>query len=179
MNQILAIMTNSFLFSCSLFFAAYGMQQAAAQTEIPVDEAYRMVANYAPRAGFVARDDQQLPNTRTVWFSLQQLKAFIDQIENDGGDGVRFYFAAYDDVYPDSAEGPHVPPREYWGYNTLLMVPTRDSVAHGITYHEDYLTRAKLAESLSGSGGSKDESTIENRGNLCPPLCGDNPKLLK
>lgn len=135
---------------------------------VPIDVAYRMVANYAPRAGFVERDGEQLPNTRTVWFSLEQLNAFINEIERDGGDGIRFYLAAYDDDYSETGDNTDVPPAEYWGYNTLLLVPTRDSTANGVTYHRDYLTPAGVGT-----------STIQNRGNLCPPLCGDDPTLLK
>ncbi|MEC3879130.1 hypothetical protein [Parapedobacter sp. 10938] len=176
--------------TCALvFFVGYALQAdgqtntplaatfSSGSAKVPVDVAHRMVANYAPRAGFVERDGEQLPNTRTVWFSLAQLKAFINEIEGDGGDGIRFYFAAYDDSYPDGGVNAEVPPQAYWGYNTLLMVPTRDSTANGITYHRDYLT------GISQSGGRPSnlmrKSTVENRGMLCPPSCGDDPALLK
>lgn len=178
-NYIMMI-KHSFL-TCTLFALMTYTVQSIAQTNqsqdavlsselanVPVDVAYRMVANYAPRAGFVDRDGEQLPNTRTVWFSVAQLKAFINEIEGEGGDGIRFYFAAYDDDYSENGEEMDVPPAEYWGYNTLLMVPTRDSTANGVTHHRDYLTPA-------GAG----TSTIQNRGNLCPPLCGDDPILLR
>ncbi len=125
-----------------------------------------MVANYAPRAGFVKRDGRELPNSRTVWFDLQRLRGMVDQIEADGGDGIRVYFAAYDDSYAAGRQEEDTPPREYWGYNTLLLVPTRDSTAGGQRYHQDY---------FSTTG----DSTIINRGLLCPPDCADRPALLK
>lgn len=153
-------------FSCFLFLITGCVIRASAQTYVPLETAYRMVANYAPRAGFVKRDGQELPNSRTAWFDLQLLRQMVDQIEADGGDGIRFYFAAYDDSYADARKDDDTLPREYWGYNTLLLVPTRDSIAGGHVYHQDYFR-------------TTGDSTIVNRGLLCPPDCGDRPALLK
>ncbi len=185
------IMKPYLLITCTLVFLAGYAMQVDAQTnqslqaalspgsaKVPVDVAHRMVANYAPRAGFVERDGEQLPNTRTVWFSLDQLRSFLGEIERDGGDGIRFYFAAYNDSYPDTVGNADIPPREYWGYNTLLMVPTRDSTANGVTYHRDYLTAMGQPESLSSNQDPDEESTVVNRGLICPPACGDDPALL-
>lgn len=151
-------------FTCIFLLISGGVIRLSAQTYVSADAAYRMVANYGSRAGIVKRDGQQQPNTRTVWFDLQLLRDMIDQIDADGGDGIRFYFAAYDDSYADTPQAHHIPPREYWGYNTLLLVPTRDSIAGGHVYHRDYF--------------SSMDSTIVNRGLLCPPDCSDRPALL-
>jgi len=158
-------MTIRIFSTCFFLFIVGYVSRVSAQAFIPFKTAYRMVANYAPRAGFVQRGDQQLPNSRTVWFDLARLRQMVDQIEADGGDGIRIYFAAYDNAYTSNVtEDGQVPPREYWGYNTLLLVPTRDSIINGGVYHRDYFDPI--------------DSTIVNRGLLCPPDCGDCPLLL-
>ncbi|MEZ5046692.1 MAG: hypothetical protein R2831_06845 [Chitinophagaceae bacterium] len=63
-------------------------------------------------------------DSRSVWFDLNQLKAFIYDIESkvsascegqhcDQHLGIRFYFGEYDNTNP-----------QYAGYHTLVMVPT-------------------------------------------------------
>lgn len=148
---------------CSILLWACGQdgQQApevnsnndAMQTSntVPYEEAVKLVANYAPRAGYVVRDGEALPNSRSVWFPVEQLSTLVDKLEQEGGDGLRIYFAAYDSTYTQGQA--HVPPPEYWGYNTVLLVSTRDSVANGQHYHRDYYGSA----------------AIENFGSLCPP----------
>src|SRR5690606_18466486 len=86
-----------------------------------------LVTNYAPKAGYVVHDGDTLPDTRTIWFGIDQIEALVAQIRREGGDGIRFYLAAYD----EGAE-------PYGGYNTLLMVSTRDSIAGGEHFHRDY-----------------------------------------
>ncbi|MFC3198236.1 hypothetical protein ACFOET_11495 [Parapedobacter deserti] len=147
--------------------------------KVSVEDAYRMVANYAPRAGYVVHDGDSLPNTRAVWFSAERLKFILEQLEIDGGDGIRMYFAAYDDSY-DGGPGTGAPPPAFWGHNTLLLVPTRDSVAGGTTYHRDYFFAGGSGLSVPMSAAMlAAPSEIENRGNVCPPLCNDDPTLLQ
>ncbi|WP_343691133.1 hypothetical protein [Chitinophaga sp.] len=147
---------------------------------ISVEFAKIYVQNYAKRAGKLpdttgdgSRDSsgkkppKWVSNTRAVWFSVSKLKALVEQLEAEGGDGIRFYYAAYDSIYNryDSSHT-HVPPCDYWNRNTLVMVTTRDSSNNGTTYHWDYYN--------NDPRGTKGKGRIvlaapENRGEMCPP----------
>lgn len=186
MKRLFYFVTASFLWVSCDKLAADTQAQRTTYLAVPdpfkvsIDDAFRMVANYAPRAGHVDHGGDSLPNTRAVWFSLERLKLLIDQLELDGGDGIRIYFAAYDDDYTGSAPGSSVPPAHFWGHNTLLLVPTRDSMANGNTYHRDYFFRGnQLMATPADTTLLSAPSEIENRGNVCPPLCDDEPTLLQ
>ncbi len=144
--------------------------------KVPYKEAKHIVDNYAPHAGKVKRGKDSLPDTRAIWFELERLEALVAQIRKEGGDGIRFYLATYDDSYPKDAQGAHVPQRAYWGYNTLLMVSTKDSTtADGQTVHRDYFT-----ESNGNDYGFILRAEAENLGKICPPPfnCYDEGALL-
>ena len=144
--------------------------------KVPYKEAKHLVDNYAPHAGTVERGKASLPDTRAIWFELERMEALVAQIRKEGGDGIRFYLATYDDSYPEDAQGGHVPQRAYWGYNTLLMVSTKDSItAEGRTVHRDY-----FSESNVNGYGFMLRAEAENRGKICPPPlnCYDEGALL-
>ncbi len=139
---------------------------------LTVEEARRMVANYAPRAGYVERDGEQLANTRVAWVSMDYLCAMVRQLCQEGADGMHIYLAAYDSVYTDAAQ--HAPPREWWGYNTLVFTSTRDSLGDdGRHYHRDYFDHGTLGplggRSRSADGGFIVTMAPMNRVGLCPP----------
>ena len=133
-------------------------------------EAKKYVANYGPRAGTVKRvstDAKQLtvdslPDTRCIWFSIDRLKALVDQIKKEKGDGIRFYLSTYDKAYIREKH-PHDPPKEYWGYNTLIMVSTQYLNGNHVDY---YGTSPQQANNRLGFIIMADP---ENRGELCPP----------
>jgi len=90
----------------------------------------------------------------SVWYSIEELEAFIAKSKDHGGDGVRFYFGAYSEDY---AEQPL-----YAGRQTMVMVAT------------------KQKENEIGQGANKDiytttengtEILAYNAGSLCPPFC--------
>ncbi|WP_131538875.1 hypothetical protein [Pedobacter nototheniae] len=135
------------------------------------------VQNYAKRAGTVDSNfmeagfskTKKLPDTRAVWFSIARLKALVKKIEAEGGDGIRFYYAAYDSTYNDKSQG-HQPPRPYWNHNTLIMISTKDSLKK---YHRDYYNDKKVG-SNGGVNGFIIGTTPENRGEMCPPPANCN-----
>lgn len=86
------------------------LAQLPDSARLTVEEARRMVANYAPRAGTVERDGEQLANTRVAWVSMDYLCAMVRKLCEEGADGMHIYLAAYDSVYTDA--GQHAPPRE-------------------------------------------------------------------
>jgi len=146
---------------------------------IPVDSATQYIANYAPHAGTaVATIDTVIngkrtklvvesPNSRAIWFSLKQLKGFVEKLEKEKGDGVRFYFATYNKNYPNGAVDK--PKQEYWGHNTLVMVSTkRDSIGKRII-HQDYYVPAGGFKPKDFKKGFIVGNPPENRGEMCPP----------
>lgn len=145
--------------------------------KVPFLIAKHYVKNYAPHAGFVnpaagekggIKDD-----TRCIWFSKERLTAMLQQLEKEKGDGVRFYLMTYDDQYDTKNRVGSYPPPEpdYWGYNSLLMVSTKDSVANGQVYHRDYFSDQDVP--MAAKGKNKPGFIVgmvpENRGELCPP----------
>ncbi|MBB5395749.1 hypothetical protein [Mucilaginibacter sp. AK015] len=141
------------------------------------EKAKAYVNNYEKHAGWV--DSQYVekgvgkikkkPNSRCIWFSADRLQALLDKIKSEGGDGIRFYMASYDTSYNSKIIGGIVPPRDYWGYNTLVLVSTKDSTnAVNQKFHRDYYT-SKPAKSNKPVLGFMVGGTPENRGELCPP----------
>ena len=141
------------------------------------EQAKKYVTNYEKRAGFVDsiyKDKsgsiitKKKPDSRSIWFSAQRLQALLDKIKSEGGDGIRFYYAAYDTAYP-KVIGSNTPPQMYWGYNTLVMVSTKDSTNQADQkFHRDYFT-SKAKGSDKPVKGFILGTTPENRGELCPP----------
>ena len=82
--------------------------------------AVQMVANYAA----------SLPQgaSRSVWFSMEQIQSFLDQINNTGLPcsqlGVRVYLATYPSIGYDENETQLTFNPEYAGMDTVIMVPT-------------------------------------------------------
>lgn len=125
--------------------------------------AKRYVANYAAHAGYVDQTASEIqskaakrPETRSIWFSKERLQSMLDQLENEKGDGVRFYLATYDNV---PMAGTNIP-QEHLGFNTLLMVSTKDSVAGSETFHRDYYNTTGAVSTIG---------FVENKGEICPP----------
>ncbi|MGY0037096.1 hypothetical protein [Pedobacter sp. NJ-S-72] len=114
---------------------------------VDVNTAREYVKNYAPHAGYVDQTEEEVrakapkkPDTRCVWFSKQRLQQMLDQLENEKGDGVRFYMITYNKKYDTTLIGRQtpIPPKKYWGYNTLLMVSTRPVKSDEGILHFDY-----------------------------------------
>lgn len=147
--------------------------------EVPYLIAKHYVSNYGPHAGYVdpiageKNSTGVKNNTRCIWFSKERLTQMLQQLEKEKGDGVRFYLMTYDDKYSTQDKIKSYPPPEpdYWGFNSLLMVSTKDSVANGQSYHRDYYTDQSV---VMGTKNNKKPGFIvgmvpENRGDLCPP----------
>ncbi|WP_184543012.1 hypothetical protein [Mucilaginibacter sp. FT3.2] len=139
--------------------------------------ALKYVKNYEKHAGTVdstvtdanaVEKKRKLPNTRAIWFSIDRLEAVVKKIRAEGGDGVRFYLATYDTVYTEKFKG-HKPAREYWGYNTLVMVSTKDTTKDGSKYHWDYYGTSLTGNTAVNSKGFIVGMPPENRGEQCPP----------
>jgi hypothetical protein len=96
-------------------------------------------------------------DARSVWFSLDKLKAFIAGIERKAGNscnqqdmlGVRIYYAAYPDSIMTKKKGwdsylqNHQLPMEYVNHHTVLLVPTIYNNVDGHNY--DFDPRFRIA----------------------------------
>jgi len=151
---------------------------------VDVRTAKEYVQNYAPHAGYVDPTEEEekarkpkKPDTRCVWFSKERLKQMLKKLEQEDGDGVRFYMITYNKKYDTTLVGRRtmIPPKKYWGYNTLLMVSTRPVPTDDGILHFDYYDNVVNQEATAKKNAKSEKSgfivtfTPENRGELCPP----------
>ena len=99
-------------------------------------------------------------DARCVWLSLDDLKAYIQQVEQPNPlgvvtTGVRIYFGAYSQAYPAPGQ------EDYDCLHTLLMIPTFTG-NDGLNYDFDATT---------GSSDFQNMNTVSamNHGTLTPP----------
>lgn len=90
----------------------------------------------------------------SAWWSVEELEGFLEQAKENGADGVKFYFGAYD---KENAPNP-----DYAGLQTLVMVATKQKqTASGVKNKDLYVNTEKGTEILA-----------YNMASLCPPYCG-------
>jgi len=143
---------------------------------INVKDAKRLVDNFKPRSAKLNRGQLVMPDTRSVWFSIQQLKSLVKQVDSiEHGDGIRFYFAAYDKT---PIKGTVNVKPEYWDYSTLIMVSTRKRDGDSLHHYDYYTAPQKLVNGHNVSdvnhGGVIIMSVPQNQGELCPPPANCN-----
>ena len=80
----------------------------------------------------------------SAWYSIEDMENFLALAKSKGGDGVRFYFAAYPAEY--------APKPEYAGRQTLVMVGTRSKITEtGAAANKDiYYSKNGRLKILSG-----------------------------
>jgi hypothetical protein len=89
----------------------------------------------------------------SVWHSIEELEELIAKAKEHGGDGIRFYFAAYPKDY---AQQPL-----YAGRQTIVMVGTKQKETENGPANKDiYVNTEKGTEILAF-----------NSGTICPPFC--------
>ena len=94
------------------------------------------------------------PDTLTIWYSIEEMENFLALAKSKGGDGIRFYFAAYPVDYTAQPE--------YAGRQTLVSVATRSKMTEtGAINHKDIY--------CSNNGRLKVLSGLTPKG--CPPFC--------
>lgn len=137
--------------------------------EISLADAKKYVGQYESHAGKVDsvgadRKIIELENTRAIWLDTGRLIKLLAKIRKEKGDGVRVYLATYD-AKVEGKNSTFNP--KYAGYNTLVLVSTKDSVnKKGQHFHQDYY-KSKTA---NGAGsGIMIGTPPTNRGEMCPP----------
>lgn len=141
------------------------LRENVSNHSVPVDTARAWVKNYerwlqannAERVRQVLPDGKtaEIPNSRSVWFSIEQLEKLVNRIKAEDGDGIRFYFARYGDNMRSGVDSCTQKPYNYSNITTLLMVPTKRKDC----MHQDYYNGTSGVTSMD----------IENKGEMCPP----------
>lgn len=88
----------------------------------------------------------------SVWFTLEELEGFLENVRNNGGDSVRFHFG----VFPEDYSTP-----EFVGRQTIVMVGNRTKDGSYATSKELYANNDGQPEVVAYYGGT-----------VCPPFCG-------
>lgn len=89
----------------------------------------------------------------SVWFSVEDIEAFLEKAKEHGGDGVRFYFGAYDENFSEKPL--------YAGRQTIVMVATKQKeTLTGTTDKDIYINKGEGSSILAF-----------NIGRMCPPVC--------
>ncbi|RAJ74980.1 hypothetical protein CLV59_11026 [Chitinophaga dinghuensis] len=142
-------------------------------------QARKYVNNYADRAGFVKKyhqgDSVYVRNPRYIWFPAWRLQQLLNQVPDETG-GIRFYFASYDETYPNLPAGSQEknPDSTFWGRNTMVIISTFDTLG----VHMDFTPEGGGVR--NGKGFLIDAAAYENNGEMCPPPsnCLDKGALL-
>lgn len=95
----------------------------------------------------------------SVWFSLADVEQFLEKLKEHGGDGIRFYFGAYNAEY---AEKPL-----YAGRQTIVMVATRQKQTLQGEMNKDIYINTENGTNI----------LAYNVGRPCPPFCQNGNDL--
>jgi hypothetical protein len=89
----------------------------------------------------------------SVWFTVEEVEAFLESVKANGGNGVRFHFGVFTE---ENATQP-----EFVGRQTLVMVGNRSSDGSADTSKQLFSFQNGQPEIVAYSGGI-----------VCPPVCG-------
>jgi hypothetical protein len=103
---------------------------------------------WAHKSRHIGKEDSM-----SAWYSIEELEDFIAKIKEHGGDGMRFYFAAYSSDFA-GREG-------YADRQTIVMVGTK--------HNESLSGRADKDIYISTEEGHT--ILAYNMGTICPPTC--------
>ncbi|OOQ59965.1 hypothetical protein [Mucilaginibacter pedocola] len=137
---------------------------------ISLAAAKKYVAQYKQHAGTVdsitpERKIIQVENTRAIWLDSARLIKMLGTLRKEKGDGVRVYLATYDIKVEENANGTF--DKKYAGYNTLVLVSTKDSVnKKNQHFHRDYYSDKTANGPATGFIVGNPPT---NRGEMCPP----------
>lgn len=92
----------------------------------------------------------------SVWFSVEELEGFLENVKENGGDSVRFHFGVFPENYP-------LP--ELVGRQTIVMIGNRTKDGSYATSKEVY-----------ANNENKPEIVAYYSGTVCPPFCGGGGK---
>ena len=89
----------------------------------------------------------------SVWYSVEELEEYLQEVKEHGGDGIKIYFGAYSEDYK--------PEPKYAGRQTVVLVATKQKETANGTVNKDLYIQT----------GTKNSILAHNAGSLCPPFC--------
>ena len=113
-------------------------------------------------------------DTKSVWYSVDQLRQLISEADCQGATGVRLYFAAYSEMPTLAGEGVRIPP----GANksmTVVFVLTKQVASTGV--QEDFFIDDQPGFNQRESAGGREGEGEFDTGNPSPPAAGDGSFL--
>ncbi|ACU64219.1 hypothetical protein [Chitinophaga pinensis] len=99
------------------------------------------------------------PDSLSVWYSLDELKQYIETAEAAGADGIRVYFGAYPSVFPEN-----------------VLLEDRQTIAFVATQQKASQTGKTENKDMYVSTPNGPEIIAFNFGLPCPPYCTGDPK---
>jgi hypothetical protein len=90
----------------------------------------------------------------SVWYSIEELEEFIAKSKDQGADGIKMYFGAYDKDYKEQPL--------FAGRQTIALVATKQKTSSGEVTNKDVYINTEKGTTILGW----------NAGQLCPPYCG-------
>lgn len=164
-------------------------------TTISGDLALTMAHDYQATRPTINNGLYNGPDAASVWFTLEDLKKFIWQIESRTCSspcvdslnlGIRIYYARYPEISSDeNRQDLRGVPRNYGRMHTLFMVPTFDDPRDGPNpdnHYDFYLDQAfneclpvRIVNDTAPIGPITAfmPGRTKNHGTLCPPVCGN------
>lgn len=91
----------------------------------------------------------------SVWYSVEELKEFLESAQQNGADGIKMYFGTYS---KDTAKD-----EGYEDRQTIVLVATKNK------QNED---GNSVEKNIYVKSGNKVEILAYNVGRICPPYCG-------
>jgi hypothetical protein len=116
-------------------------------------EVDNLITSYKKERWAANSDQLGKADSLSVWFSVEDVEAFLAKVKTNGGNGIRMHFGVY------SAENAIEP--EFEGRQTLVMIGNRSSDGSFASSKELY-----------ASNGGKPEIVALAGGLPCPPFCG-------
>ena len=112
-----------------------------------------LITSYKQERWAASSDRLGKADSLSVWFTVEEVEAFLAAVKANGGNGVRFHFGVH------NAE--NAPEPEFEGRQTVVMIGNRSSDGSYSSSKELYSIKNGKPEIVALAGGT-----------LCPPFCG-------
>lgn len=121
---------------------------------LSTSEANHLIRTYKQERWIHNTERINKEDSLSCWWTIEEMQNFIEIAKQNGADGLKFYFGAYDKKY---AEVP-----EYQERQTLVMVATKESKTDTGIRNKDIYVNTQNGKNILAF----------NKGRLCPPFCG-------
>ena len=164
----------------------------AEKYKIPVDDIKAMINKYKTERQELVNVNPTLRNsygnqfsdTRSVWFSIDELKNFISEAENENPgnklNGLRMYFVVYPEKQNVESDYLRAVPENLRNQTSLVLIPTYYDSTNKLT--RDFSPSSSPSQA-AGSGAERRLPQLTtlamNHGALCPPGCPTEENEIK